>query len=148
VRKNVPFAGTARQLPRQANPRPSAGLQNDFSSDERESACKPGVFIEAAHDRRTASPESVRRTQTNKATAATKKTCKCRPFAKRLKGFEPSTFCMASSLWDWVETLNIPANAAFLPRDGGAARASDFTLAVWIGTVTSGVGGRVRPAAS
>ena len=36
------------------------------------------------------------RTQTNKATAETKKTCKYRPFAKRLKGFEPSTFCMAS----------------------------------------------------
>jgi hypothetical protein len=25
-----------------------------------------------------------------------KKTCKCRPFQERLKGFEPSTFCMAS----------------------------------------------------
>jgi hypothetical protein len=37
------------------------------------------------------------RTQTNKATVETKKTCKCRPFRKRLKGFEPSTFCMASS---------------------------------------------------
>jgi hypothetical protein len=60
VRKNVPFAGTAGQRPQQANTRPSAGLQNDFSSDERESACKPGVFLEAADDRRTASPESVR----------------------------------------------------------------------------------------
>ena len=29
-------------------------------------------------------------------TTPTKKTCKCRPFPKRLKGFEPSTFCMAS----------------------------------------------------
>jgi hypothetical protein len=36
------------------------------------------------------------RTQRNKATAATKKTCKRRPFQERLKGFEPSTFCMAS----------------------------------------------------
>jgi hypothetical protein len=36
-------------------------------------------------------------TQTHYATAEAKKTCKCRPFAKRLKGFEPSTFCMASS---------------------------------------------------
>jgi 3-hydroxy-9,10-secoandrosta-1,3,5(10)-triene-9,17-dione monooxygenase reductase component len=34
--------------------------------------------------------------QTHKPTARTKKTCKRRPFAKRLKGFEPSTFCMAS----------------------------------------------------
>ena len=25
-----------------------------------------------------------------------KKTCKCRPSEERLKGFEPSTFCMAS----------------------------------------------------
>src|SRR5688572_15539829 len=36
------------------------------------------------------------RMQRNKATATTKNTCKCRPFRKRLKGFEPSTFCMAS----------------------------------------------------
>ena len=35
-------------------------------------------------------------TQTNQPTAPTKKACKCSPFAKRLKGFEPSTFCMAS----------------------------------------------------
>jgi hypothetical protein len=28
--------------------------------------------------------------------ASTKKTYKCRPFQERLKGFEPSTFCMAS----------------------------------------------------
>ena len=27
------------------------------------------------------------------------KACKCRPFSKRLKGFEPSTFCMASGTW-------------------------------------------------
>ena len=32
----------------------------------------------------------------------TKKSCKCRPFLKRLKGFEPSTFCMASRTRDWV----------------------------------------------
>jgi hypothetical protein len=35
--------------------------------------------------------------QTHQPTARIKKTCKCRPFVKRLKGFEPSTFCMASS---------------------------------------------------
>jgi hypothetical protein len=28
-------------------------------------------------------------------TAPTKKACKCRPFPKRLMGFEPTTFCMA-----------------------------------------------------
>jgi hypothetical protein len=42
------------------NSRPSAGLQKDFGSDERESACKPGVFLEAVDDRPAASPESVR----------------------------------------------------------------------------------------
>jgi hypothetical protein len=36
-------------------------------------------------------------TQTHYPTARTKKTCKCRPFQKRLMGFEPTTFCMASS---------------------------------------------------
>ena len=34
--------------------------------------------------------------QTRKPTAHTKRTCKCRPFRKRLMGFEPTTFCMAS----------------------------------------------------
>jgi hypothetical protein len=37
--------------------------------------------------------------QTHQPTARTKTTCKCRPSLKRLKGFEPSTFCMASSRW-------------------------------------------------
>jgi hypothetical protein len=36
-------------------------------------------------------------TQTHERTVPSKKTCKCRPFPKRLKGFEPSTFCMAIS---------------------------------------------------
>jgi hypothetical protein len=36
------------------------------------------------------------RMQMKKATAETKKACKRRPSRKRLKGFEPSTFCMAS----------------------------------------------------
>ena len=35
-------------------------------------------------------------TQTHKPTAHTEKACNCRPSQKRLKGFEPSTFCMAS----------------------------------------------------
>jgi hypothetical protein len=35
-------------------------------------------------------------TQTHQPTARIKKTCKRRPFRKRLKGFEPSTFCMGS----------------------------------------------------
>jgi len=34
--------------------------------------------------------------QTNLATTERKKPAKCRPFPERLKGFEPSTFCMAS----------------------------------------------------
>jgi hypothetical protein len=36
-------------------------------------------------------------TQTHHPTAATKKTCKCRPSEERLMGFEPTTFCMAIS---------------------------------------------------
>ena len=34
--------------------------------------------------------------QTHHPAADMKKTCKCRPSRERLKGFEPSTFCMAS----------------------------------------------------
>jgi hypothetical protein len=66
-------------------------------------------------------------TQTHEPTAPSKKTCKRRPFRKRLKGFEPSTFCMASRSWDWVHTLNVPAKGLLLPREAGAADASDFT---------------------
>ena len=36
-------------------------------------------------------------TQTQQPTAPPKKTCKGRPFAKRLMGFEPTTFCTAGS---------------------------------------------------
>jgi hypothetical protein len=42
------------------NTRPSAGPQKDFGSDEPQSACKEGVFLEASDDRPAASPVSVR----------------------------------------------------------------------------------------
>jgi hypothetical protein len=37
--------------------------------------------------------------------------CKCAPFRKRLKGFEPSTFCMASSSYGTEHRKEPPANA-------------------------------------
>ena len=54
--------------------------------------------------------------QTHQPAAPTKKACKCRPFRKRLKGFEPSTFCMASSTWGTSLGCNVPANRRFLTR--------------------------------
>src|SRR5918994_2160327 len=51
--------------------------------------------------------------QTHYSTATTKKTCKCRPFPKRLKGFEPSTFCMASSTRTSRPAPNNAANKPF-----------------------------------
>jgi hypothetical protein len=48
--------------------------------------------------------------QTHQPTARTKKTCKCNPFQERLKGFEPSTFCMASSAGGALLSNFIPAN--------------------------------------
>src|SRR5215208_6505110 len=52
------------------------------------------------------------RMQRNKATATTKKTCKCRPSRERLKGFEPSNFCMASrTCGSW--------SACLFPAKGG-----------------------------
>ena len=42
------------------------------------------------------SPLSVPRDETHDPADDAKKTCKCRPFPKRLMGFEPTTFCMAS----------------------------------------------------
>jgi hypothetical protein len=50
------------------------------------------------------------RMQTNKATAETKKTCKYGPFAKRLMGFEPTTFCMASRTRGDADWPDLPAN--------------------------------------
>jgi hypothetical protein len=50
------------------------------------------------------------RTQRNKATAATKNTCKTEVLRERLKGFEPSTFCMASSAGGALLSNFIPAN--------------------------------------
>ena len=71
--------------------------QKDLGSDEPESACKQGFSLE----RPTIGPGRVRSqsdpTQTHKPTAHAKKGCKWAPFSKRLTGFEPSTFCMASS---------------------------------------------------
>jgi hypothetical protein len=44
----------------------------------------------------------------------TKKTCKRRPFLKRLKGFEPSTFCMASRTCVSLFGADIPCKRAVL----------------------------------
>jgi hypothetical protein len=55
-------------------------------------------------------------TQTHYPTARVKKTCKCRSFRERLKGFEPSTFCMASRTWRDADCADIPANERFCRR--------------------------------
>jgi hypothetical protein len=60
VRKNVPFAGTAANGRRRRTLDLSAGPQNDFGSDEPESACKQRVFLGTADNQAAASPESVR----------------------------------------------------------------------------------------
>jgi hypothetical protein len=53
-------------------------------------------------------------TQTHKPTAHAKKACKSSPFSKRLKGFEPSTFCMASRTCVSRSAPKFPANARVL----------------------------------
>ena len=40
-----------------------------------------------------------------------------RAFGERLKGFEPSTFCVASSSSDSAHVLNFPANRPLLPPE-------------------------------
>jgi hypothetical protein len=72
--------------PQQVNIRPSADLQNDFGSDERESACKPGVLLEAAHDRRTASPESVRPDADEQGDCRNEKDLQMRAFQRAADG--------------------------------------------------------------
>jgi hypothetical protein len=61
------------------------------------SACKTSAFLEAADDRRTASPESVRPDADEQGDCRDQKDLQIAAFLKRLMGFEPSTFCMASS---------------------------------------------------
>jgi hypothetical protein len=51
---------------------------------------------------------------TNPPTAYTRRACKRRPSRKRLKGFEPSTFCMASRKWGRGVDHKLPANRRFL----------------------------------
>jgi hypothetical protein len=57
------------------------------------------VFRSISHNGLAVSPSQSPVTQTYYPTGETKKVCKCRPFSKRLKGFEPSTFCMAIRRW-------------------------------------------------
>jgi hypothetical protein len=49
-------------------------------------------------------------TQTHNPTDDAEKACYCRPFLKRLMGFEPTTFCMASRAWGYADCIDIPAN--------------------------------------
>ena len=69
-----------------------------------------------------AGPVSVRREQTHKPAARTKKACKCRPSWKRLKGFEPSTFCMASRGRDSAQR-GISLQIGLFCRPSGCANA-------------------------
>jgi hypothetical protein len=57
-------------------------------------------------------------TQTHQPTHPTKKACKYRPSQKRLMGFEPSTFCMASRTWSADSARTSLQAAGF--RDRGA----------------------------
>jgi hypothetical protein len=51
--------------------------------------------------------------QTHNPAHDAKKTCRRRPSRERLKGFEPSTFCMASRTLASRSTLNDPAKKPF-----------------------------------
>jgi hypothetical protein len=68
------------------NTRPSAGLQKDFSSDERESARKPGVSLEAADDRPAASLESVQPDADEQGDCRNKKDLQMKPFFEAAEG--------------------------------------------------------------
>ena len=70
-------------------------------------------------ERPTIGPRRVRSqsdsTQTHKPTAHAKKSCKCKPFLKRLMGFEPTTFCMASRTCSPDSVRKVAGNSGF-PR--------------------------------
>ena len=85
-RTRVPLAGTAAQRPRKANRGSSADPQDDFSSDERESACKPRVLLEAADERRTGSPESVRPDADEQGDSRDKKDLQMQAFSRAAEG--------------------------------------------------------------
>src|SRR5215211_4786553 len=88
--------------------------QKDFGSDEPEATCKQAVFPwngrRSAHGESGVSPTGCRGTR---RLSQRKKTCKCTLFTKRLKGFEPSTFCMASRTLAPGRVPNSSANERF-----------------------------------
>jgi hypothetical protein len=47
-------------------------------------------------------------------------------FLKRLMGFEPTTFCMASRAWEAGVYHNVPANGVFLSRVRAESGVWDF----------------------
>ena len=107
-----------------SNLRRSAWSQNVSHALERTKACKCRGSLRkpssVAHVESGLSPDRRRRSsrlQTQKRPASPGL------FIKRLMGFEPTTFCMASSSWDWVHALNVPANGLLLRARGGAADA-------------------------
>jgi hypothetical protein len=51
-----------------------------------------------------------------RADSCAKKACKCRPSRKRLMGFKPTTFCMASRPWGTVVVYDVPGNGRFCRR--------------------------------
>src|SRR5918992_4148733 len=60
-------------------------------------------------------------------TAQRKRPANCRPFAKRLMGFEPTTFCMASRTWGHADCLDIPAKIGGFTLESRRRRCPAFT---------------------
>jgi hypothetical protein len=91
------------------------GLQTDHGSTQAEFACKSGYFAAQARPpgrgRSSDSPRVLRRS----GELSERKTAHfAGPFVKRLMGFEPTTFCMASrTCVSWSACL-FPANAGVL----------------------------------
>jgi hypothetical protein len=83
---------------------------------------------------RAADPVSVRHDANAPADCSNEKDLQCGPFVKRLKGFEPSTFCMASRTRGDADGPDVPANPRIFlrranrddprisPRDHGGLR--------------------------
>jgi hypothetical protein len=94
------------ERPQQANTRPSAGLQNHFSSSGRESACKPGVFLGTADDPSAASPVSVRHDADALGDCPSEKDLQMQAFSRAADGIRTHDLLLASRRWGRAGATN------------------------------------------
>jgi hypothetical protein len=143
------LAGSTVLRAGQSNRRPSAGLQNDYRSTGAEFACKQAPSRQRRQFEGGADcPFIVRRRRRTIRLPTRKRPAKCRPSAKRLKGFEPSTFCMASRRSSQLSYSRRPAEYSRGPGPGYASASPSTSSSNQARLPPAPVSSRPHPSAS